>query len=138
MRWSGKSTTTRVTPWSEPATRTRFSERAATTTIKGKGDNDKIDGGTGNDHLYGGNGKDKFIFDTHSGKDFIHDFKAHDDKLLLSHDLGFHSIQDVIDAAHSSGGDTAIDLSGVGDDNHQIILLGISDISEISDHIFFF
>jgi len=44
----------------------------------------------------------------------------------------------VIDAAHSSGGDTAIDLSGVGDDNHQIILLGISDISQISDRIFFF
>ena len=106
--------------------------------IKGKGGNDKIDGGKGNDDLFGGHGKDKFVFETHSGKDFIHDFKADDDKLYLSRDFGFHSIQDVIDAAHSSGGDTAIDLSGNGDDDYQIILLGISDISEISGHIFLF
>ena len=107
-------------------------------TIKGKDGKDKIDGGKGNDDLFGGNGKDKFFFETDSGKDFIHDFKGDKDKLYLSHDFGFDSIQDVIDAAHSSGGDTAIDLSGVGDDNYQIILLGISDISEITDHIFLF
>jgi Ca2+-binding RTX toxin-like protein len=116
----------------------KLSGRGGDDTLKGLDGKDKLDGGTGNDDLYGGHGKDKFVFETNSGKDVIHDFKAHADKLLLSHGFGFHSIQDVIDAAHSSGGDTAIDLSGVGDDNYQIILLGISDISEISDHIFLF
>ena len=104
-------------------------------TINGKRGSDKIVGGTGNDGLFGGSGHDKFVFKPHSGKDFIHDFKAGTDELRISHLFGFHSVQDIIDAAHSSGGDTAIDLSGVGDDNKQIILLGIDDISQIANDI---
>jgi Ca2+-binding RTX toxin-like protein len=89
----------------------------------GKG-NDLIYGGFGNDKMTGGPGKDSFFFEGgSSGKDFILDFTDNVDKLYISKSYGFKTVDDVIAAAHPSGGDTPIDLSGHGNQHLQIILL---------------
>jgi Ca2+-binding RTX toxin-like protein len=107
--------------------------------IHGGSGNDKIFGGKGDDDLYGNSGRDKFYFDLNSGKDFIYDFNIHEDKIYISKDYGFKSAQQIVNKfAHSSGGDTAIDLSKTGDDNHQIIILGLDNANHLADHIFFF
>ena len=124
-------------------------------TIKGRGGNDKLKGGDGDDNINGGKGNDKifgddgndqlkggsghdgfyFKFSLDSGKDFIKDFHPGEDTLYISKAFGFDTVQDFLDAGHPSGGDTPFDLSGVGDDNLQIILLGINDPSEIANDV---
>ncbi|CAN5214027.1 hypothetical protein BH10PSE7_BH10PSE7_04170 [soil metagenome] len=104
--------------------------------------NDVLDGGLGNDRLRGGEGADVFVFTAEgngrTGKDFIVDFKDNVDTLFIDHNLGFTTAQQVVNTAHSSGGDTPLDLSKTGDDNFQIILLGIDNGSQLLNDIVIF
>ncbi|MBE2897014.1 hypothetical protein HPC38_09045 [Pasteurellaceae bacterium HPA106] len=55
-------------------------------TLNGGAGDDILFGGAGNDTLSGGEGADKFVFlvNSNSGKDTITDFKAGEDKIVLS------------------------------------------------------
>jgi Ca2+-binding RTX toxin-like protein len=105
--------------------------------IFGNKGNDKIFGGSGDDDLTGGSGRDGFYFKFSllSGKDFIQDFHPGEDKLYISRAFGFDTVQDFLDAGHPSGGDTPFDLSGTGDENLQIILLGINNPHQIENDV---
>lgn len=107
--------------------------------LYGRGGNDKLHGGRGDDDLYGGAGRDKFYFDLNSGKDFIRDFRLGQDKIYISKDYGYDNVAEFLqEFGHSSGGDTAIDLSGTGADDHQIVILGVDNYEELTGYIVFF
>ncbi len=58
--------------------------------LEGGSGNDWLDGGPGRDWLVGGSGSDKFYFGDALGPgnvDTIIDFKRHDDRILLDHDV---------------------------------------------------
>lgn len=132
--------------------------------LKGEGGNDKMLGGGGNDVLFGGAGKDvlnggsgvdflngnagnatltggggvdNFQVDEGAGRIFITDFTDDVDTLLLDGDFfPGKSIEQILTKfGSSSGGDSAIDLSGTGADSPRIILLGVDNIFDLKDDI---
>lgn len=103
--------------------------------LYGEGGNDFLAGGAGDDHLYGGLGADKFEFKFGSGRDIVYDFKDNIDTLYIDRAYGFNSVQQVLQFASSSGGDSAIDLSKTGDDSPRIILLGIDNFNKLANDI---
>ncbi len=121
-------------------------------TLRGGSGNDTLNGGSGDDRLYGerdggafgaedflkgGSGADRFYFGTGSGRDVVQDFKDNTDTLYISKQY-FNTIQDVLDAVSSSGGDSEIDLSGNGDDAPRIILLGVENGNQLANDIVLF
>ena len=132
--------------------------------IKGDAGNDKLLGGIGNDVLFGGGGKDflnggsgvdflngnagdaeltggggtdNFQVDEGAGRIIIADFTDDVDTLLLDGDFfPGKSIEQILTRfGSSSGGDSAIDLSGTGADSPRIILLGVDNIFDLRDDI---
>jgi Ca2+-binding RTX toxin-like protein len=132
--------------------------------MNGEGGNDKMLGGAGNDVLFGGDGKDNlnggggvdflngndgdasltggggtdnFQVDEGAGRVFITDFTDNVDTLLLDGDFfpGKSINQILTRFGSSSGGDSAIDLSGTGADSPRIILLGVDNIFDLKDDI---
>lgn len=117
----------------------------------GNGD-DLLKGGAGADQLHGGNdggafdhhdtlfgglGADRFYFDAGGGRDDIMDFQDNVDTIYISHTY-FATVQDVLNNASSSGGDSAIDLSGTGADAPRIVLHGLDDFNKLADDIVIF
>ena len=78
-----------------------------------------IDGGAGFDILTGGVGADNFVFNTKSGHDFITDFTAGEDHLLVSRDLAesFDALMKT-SAVYQDGNSTQIEFA-----NGQLITL---------------
>jgi Ca2+-binding RTX toxin-like protein len=113
--------------------------------------NDILKGGAGNDFLYGGRdggdfenldklfggaGADRFIFGPNGGRDDIMDFQDNVDTIYISRSY-FATKQEVLDNISSSGGDSAIDLSGNGNDNPRIVIYNI-DASQLANDIVLF
>ncbi|MCB1431208.1 MAG: calcium-binding protein [Alphaproteobacteria bacterium] len=98
---------------------------------------DFLNGNGGNATLTGGAGVDNFQVDVGARRVVITDFKDNVDVLLL--DSNFYpgkTVQQIITLhGSSSGGDSAIDLSGNGADAPRIILLGFDNIFNIVDDI---
>jgi VCBS repeat-containing protein len=67
---------------------------------------DVLQGGSGNDVLFGGKGPDTFEFGPDFGKDVVADFAKED--TIAFQDSVFHSVQDILAAAHQVGSDTVI------------------------------
>ncbi len=137
-------------------------------TLKGGDGNDTLSGGSGNDKLIGGAdggafgaedflkggaGQDKFVFAGDVGRDVVQDFQDNTDTLFIDKDFfsnidevsggqvqfGNMSVDDMLTYfASSSGGDSAIDLSGGnGDDAPRIILLGVDNAFDLANDIVF-
>ena len=109
--------------------------RAGNDVLKGGTGNDDLEGGQGRDQLYGGDGADDFTFLLGSGRDEIFDFQDDVDTILIDRDFGFTSVQQVLNFASSSGGDSAIDLSKTGADSPRIILYGVDNFNDLADDI---
>ena len=77
--------------------------------------------------MTGGTGNDRFYFAPGSGRDVVNDFEEGPDKLYISQSYGF-SKAEILANSSSSGGDSAIDLSGTGADSPRIILLGLDNV----------
>jgi Ca2+-binding RTX toxin-like protein len=82
------------------------------TIIAGAG-NQTLDGGAGFDVLTGGVGADKFIFNAKSGHDFITDFTAGEDKIVIYKELAdsFESLLKTA-AIYQDGNSTQIEFAG--------------------------
>jgi Ca2+-binding RTX toxin-like protein len=96
---------------------------------------DRLFGGSGNDVLFGGAGQDQFHFLVGSGRDEIRDFVDDVDTIYIDRDFGFSSVQEVLENASSSGGDSAIDLSKNGDDAPRIIIFGLDNFNKLANDI---
>lgn len=103
---------------------------------------DEIEGGAGNDHLWGGNwtgdnAVDTFIFESGSGKDYVHDFEAGIDMIdLSSFDTTLSAVQE---ATTDLGWATVIDLQQLdgGQAGDKIILKSVdADELTYTDFIF--
>ncbi len=105
--------------------------------LNGAGGNDVIVGNAGDDDMTGGLGADSFRFAPGSGRDEIFDFTDDVDTLFISSAFGF-TLQEIIDNASSSGGDSAVDLSGVGADFPRIILHGFDNHFNLANDIVIF
>jgi Ca2+-binding RTX toxin-like protein len=97
----------------------------------GEGD-DTLNGGEGDDSMDGGAGRDTFLFETlSSGRDEIHNFEIGVDKIVIDASAygfeGMTVLEFISNYVSSSGGDSAIDLSGNGDDFPRIILYGVDN-----------
>lgn len=132
--------------------------------LKGEQGNDKLVGGAGNDVLFGGAGRDKllggdgldflngdagnatltggaggdnFQVDAGAKRVVITDFELGVDTLLI--DSSFYpgiTVQQLLTKhGSSSGGDSAIDLSGNGADFPRIILLGVDNAFDMANDI---
>ena len=84
-----------------------------------------------------GGGADDFQVDKGAGRVVITDFTDDIDTLLIDSDFfpGKSVEQILTKFGSSSGGDSAIDLSRVGDDAPRIILLGVDNIFDLKDDI---
>ena len=98
--------------------------------IVGGTGSDMISGGAGNDHIWGGawtadDAADTFIFESGSGKDYIHDFEADMDMIDLSA-FGV-DYQDVEQVTLDLGWATVIDLQHLsgGQDGDRIVLKAV-------------
>jgi Ca2+-binding RTX toxin-like protein len=82
------------------------------TIICGAG-NQTIDGGVGFDILTGGVGADKFMFNAKSGHDFITDFTAGEDRIVISRELAdsFEALMKT-SAVYQDGHSTQIEFAG--------------------------
>jgi Ca2+-binding RTX toxin-like protein len=91
------------------------------TIIAGAGDQ-TIDAGAGFDIITGGVGRDRFVFTSKSGHDFITDFTAGDDFLVISKDLAA-SFEDILKyaAIYQDGNSTQIEFA----DGQLITLFGV-------------
>lgn len=98
---------------------------------------DFLNGNAGNAELTGGGGVDNFQVDKGAGRIIITDFTDDVDTLLLDGDFfPGKSIEQILTRfGSSSGGDSAIDLSGTGADSPRIILLGVDNIFDLKDDI---
>jgi uncharacterized protein len=111
--------------------------------LKGGDGNDMLFGGPDGgafgslDKLYGGAGADRFVFGANGGRDDIMDFQDNVDTIYISKAY-FATIQEVLENCSSSGGDSAIDLSGNGDDNPRIVLYGLDDFNKLANDIVLF
>ena len=105
--------------------------------LVGGGGFDFLNGDSGNAELAGGVGKDNFQVDVGAGRVFINDFQDDIDTLLLDGSFfpGKTINQILTQHGSSSGGDSAIDLSGTGADSPRIILLGVDNIFSMADDI---
>lgn len=85
--------------------------------VGGRGD-DVLEGGTGNDRLSGGTGDDAYVFQPGDGNDTILGFGSGDDQIVMKgftvQGGGALSFNDVTPVLTEQGGDTTIDLSGLG------------------------
>jgi Ca2+-binding RTX toxin-like protein len=110
--------------------------------LKGGAGNDTIDGGADGgvfpniDKLFGGAGADRFIFGPNGGRDDIMDFQDDVDTIYISKTY-FATKQELMQHISSSGGDSAIDLSGNGDDSPRIVIYNI-DKNQLSNDIVLF
>lgn len=132
--------------------------------LNGGSGNDRLIGGSGNDVLFGGGGRDiliggdgadflngnagsatltggagvdNFQVDIGARRVVITDFEDNVDVLLLDGDFYTgKTVQQILQQhGSSSGGDSAIDLSGNGADAPRIILLGVDNIFNMVDDI---
>lgn len=98
---------------------------------------DFLNGDAGNAKLTGGAGGDNFQVDLGAKRVIITDFELGVDTLLIDSDFypGI-SVQKLLTRhGSSSGGDSAIDLSGNGADFPRIILLGVDNAFDLADDI---
>jgi Ca2+-binding RTX toxin-like protein len=89
--------------------------------LRGGTGRDILIGWTGNDSLEGGSGADTFVFDGNFGKDYTARALGHDtisdfditggDRLKISRDWGFHTVEAILHNAVQDGNDTVITLS---------------------------
>ncbi len=93
---------------------------------------DTIEGGEGDDHLWGGHWSadgttDTFVFNTGSGKDYIHDFEAETDLIDLS--LLATTFDAVKSATTDLGWATVIDLGQLdsGEAGDKIVLKSVAE-----------
>jgi Ca2+-binding RTX toxin-like protein len=105
--------------------------------ITGNAGANDITGNAGDDDMFGGAGADIFRFAPGSGRDEIFDFTNDVDTLFISSAFGF-TLQDIIDNASSSGGDSQVDLSGTGADFPRIILHGFDNHFDLQNDIVIF
>ncbi len=117
--------------------------------LDGGADNDELMGGAGNDQLTGGEGDDImdggagadtfFFHNLSSGRDDIYNFEVGIDKIVIdasSYGVEGMSVQDFISLyVSSSGGDSAIDLSGNGDDRPRVVLHGVDNGFDLENSI---
>jgi Ca2+-binding RTX toxin-like protein len=105
--------------------------------LVGGGGFDFLNGNNGNAELTGGGRKDNFQVDVGAGRVFINDFQDDIDTLLLDESFfpGKTVNQILTQHGSSSGGDSAIDLSGTGADSPRIILLGVDNIFSLANDI---
>ena len=98
---------------------------------------DFLNGNDGGAKLTGGGGVDNFQVDVGAARVIITDFQNNVDVLLLDGDFfpGKTVKQILTQHGSSSGGDSAIDLSGNGADAPRIILLGVDNIFKLIDDI---
>jgi Ca2+-binding RTX toxin-like protein len=110
--------------------------------LKGGAGNDTIDGGADGgafpniDKLFGGAGADRFIFGPNGGRDDIMDFQDDIDTIYISKTY-FATKQELLQHISSSGGDSAIDLSGNGDDSPRIVIYNADKADLINDIVLF-
>jgi serralysin len=111
-------------------------------TLKGGAGADTLDGGPDTgvfpdvDHLFGGAGADRFVFGPNGGRDDIMDFEDDVDTIYISRTY-FATKAEVLQNISSSGGDSAIDLSGTGADNPRIVILNIDQNQLANDIVMF-
>lgn len=111
-------------------------------TLKGGAGNDRLDGGPDTgvspnyDRLFGGAGSDRFIFGENGGRDDIMDFEDDIDTIYISRTY-FATKQEVLQNISSSGGDSAIDLSGTGADNPRIVIYNVDQNQLANDIVMF-
>lgn len=89
--------------------------------LRGGAGRDILIGWTGNDSLEGGSGADTFVFDDNFGKDYTARALGHDtisdfditggDRLKISRDWGFRTVEAILHNAVQDGHDTVITLS---------------------------
>lgn len=98
---------------------------------------DFLNGNAGRAELTGGGGKDNFQVDLGAGRVLITDFQDDIDTLLLDESFfpGKTINQILTQHGSSSGGDSAIDLSGTGANAPRIILLGVDNIFDMANDI---
>lgn len=98
---------------------------------------DFLNGNAGNARLTGGAGGDNFQFDLGVGRVFVTDFQNDVDTLLIDGDFfPGKTIQQILTQhGSSSGGDSAIDLSGTGADAPRIILIGVANVFDLANDI---
>ena len=105
--------------------------------LNGGAGTDFLNGNGGAARLTGGAGVDNFQVDLGAGRVLITDFTDDVDVLLL--DGSFYpglTLQQILTLhGSSSGGDSAIDLSGTGADAPRIILLGVDNVFNMLDDI---
>lgn len=107
--------------------------------LYGGGGKDKLYGDAGNDELYGGGAGDGFYFLGNSDRDDVFGFQLGLDKLFIDLSAyGYASLQELLDNAKSSGGDTQIMLNPLdpGDDTKMIVMHGVASIDDLQGHIF--
>ncbi len=110
--------------------------------IVGGAGSDVIEGGAGNDNLWGGNwgadsSADTFVFNSGTGKDYVHDFETGLDFIDLSgFDTSFEAVQK---ATTDLGWATVIDLSDLngGQAEDKIVLMSV-DAGNLTDSDFIF
>ena len=68
-------------------------------------------GGSGDDKLAGGLAEDTFRFTPVTGRVFVLDFQDNVDTLEISKSFGYQTVQDVLDDASSSGGDSSLSVA---------------------------
>lgn len=110
--------------------------------IIGGAGSDKISGGEGDDHMWGGNwgadsASDTFVFESGSGKDYVHDFEAGSDLIDFSaFGTDYAKIQDVI---QDLGWATVIDLQQLtgGQTGDRLVLKGV-DADDLGADSFIF
>ncbi len=124
----------------------KFEGVAKTTIAQGRGDfrtgtdgndtmifgagNQTIDAGAGFDILTGGVGRDKFMFNAKSGHDFITDFTAADDFIVISKELAGNYDEMMKTAAiYQDGNSTQIEFAG----GQLITLFGIDAKSVVAE-----
>ncbi|MGH1578575.1 calcium-binding protein [Planktotalea sp.] len=110
--------------------------------VVGGSGSDEINGGAGNDHLWGGNwtadaASDTFIFNSGTGKDYVHDFEADLDLIdLTSFATDMNAVQD---AMVDLGWATVVDLQLLdgGQSGDKIVLHSV-DAQDITADVFIF
>ncbi|MCH2093766.1 MAG: hypothetical protein MK160_01495 [Rhodobacteraceae bacterium] len=106
------------------------------THVGGAGD-DRISSGPGDrDVVIGGGGADRFTFKLGSGKDIVRDMQDDIDIIRLDADLwgGGLTVQQVLD---TYARDTGANVNLRFDDGDIMVLLGVSNISDLADDIIF-
>lgn len=105
--------------------------------LNGGAGNDTLRGDQGNDFILGGAGADNFVFQANTGADIVADISLAEDHLLLSIGLtkGITDPVEIVNQfASIVGGKTILDFG----DGDSVVLVGVTNMSALSDMILIF